>query len=168
MIKGKFAKRLPDEKALLIPLHRPLLREGRVKESSVKPTAEPLEALCFHQRPWKRIKRARTNLQNPVSPKQKSDSMKREWKPSKQEKQSRTGSDLPASVKSGHCLPTTRVWAFVNTMTWKRNIQTYWKGEAAEDRMNVKTSTRTLPEIMQSTGEADGEAWISTTYDKGW
>ena len=33
--------------------------------------------------------------------------------------------------------------------------------------MKVKTSTRTLPEIMQLTGEADGKAWITTTYDKG-
>lgn len=56
------------------------------------------------------------------------------------------------SVKNGHCLPTTRVWAFVNTMTWERHIQTSQKREAAEDRMKVKTSTRTLPEIMQLTG----------------
>lgn len=51
---------------------------------------------------------------------------------------------------------------------WERNIQISWGEEAAEDRMKVKASTRTLPEITHLAGEADGKAWITTTSDKGW
>lgn len=51
---------------------------------------------------------------------------------------------------------------------WERNIQISWGREAAEDRVKVKASTRTLLEITHLAVGADGKAWITTTHDKGW
>lgn len=148
MIKGKCATRLPDGKNVTETPHRPLLREGGVKGRSIKPTAEPPEALCFHQKPWKRVKWARTN--NSVSPKQK-------WQQGDQQMEQRVQQTLPTQDQ------TMDFW-----YVWERNIQTSWGREAAQDREKLKASTRTLPEIRHLAREADGKAWIATTHGKGW